>query len=154
MVAPWGQYEPSQLVNLGYNRWAFKPEIGASRTVGRWTLDGIAGLWFFTENRSYFPGTLHRQQDPVLTWQGHVSCPLPRRSWIAFDGTWFAGGQTRVERTLNPDEQLNARLGLTASVPISPSQSLKFVYSAGSATRRGSAFDTLTVTWQIVKLQK
>src|SRR5262245_40969454 len=30
VMAPWGQYEPTQLVNLGYNRWGVKPEIGVS----------------------------------------------------------------------------------------------------------------------------
>ena len=25
IMPPWGQYNPSQLVNLGYHRWAFKP---------------------------------------------------------------------------------------------------------------------------------
>jgi hypothetical protein len=154
VVPPWGQYEPTQLVNLGYNRWAFKPEIGASRQIGRWTFDGIAGVWFFTENRAYYPGKAPRSQDPVATWQGHISYPLPRGSWVAFDGTWFAGGRTRIDRVTNPDEQRNARLGLTVSVPISARQSLKFVYSEGAATRRGSAFDTFNVTWQLVSLSK
>jgi hypothetical protein len=83
-----------------------------------------------------------------------VSYSLPHRSWIAFDGTWFAGGQTRVERSVNPDEQRNARLGATLSVPLSARQSLKFVYSAGAATRRGSAFNTFNVTWQLVALRR
>lgn len=154
VMPPWGQYESTQLVNLGYNRWGFKPEIGASRQAGRWTFDGIAGIWFFTENRAYFPGGVRRSQDPIATWQGHVSYSLPRRSWIAFDGTWFAGGQTRVDNIANPDEQRNARLGVTLSVPVSARQSLKFVYNKGAATRRGSAFDTLNVTWQLVSLRR
>jgi hypothetical protein len=56
VAPPWGQYEPTQLVNLGYNRWAVKPEIAVSHQVGRWTVDGIAGVWLFSENRSYYPG--------------------------------------------------------------------------------------------------
>jgi len=31
-------------VNLGYNRWGFKPEIGASRQIARWTIEGVAGV--------------------------------------------------------------------------------------------------------------
>jgi hypothetical protein len=69
-----------------------------------------------TGNRAYYP----RRQNAVATWQGHVSHPLTHRSWLAFDGTWFVGGQTRVNRI------------------------------AGAATRRGSAFNTLNVTWQVV----
>ena len=36
---PLGQYRRSRLINLGANRWSFKPEIGISRAVGRWTIE-------------------------------------------------------------------------------------------------------------------
>ncbi|HVQ11988.1 MAG TPA: hypothetical protein VMS40_00240 [Vicinamibacterales bacterium] len=79
-----------------------------------------------------------------------VSRLLPRRTWLAFNGTWFAGGQTSVERTARPDEQRNSRFGLTFSVPASGQQSIKFVYSTGATTRRGNDFNTFNVTWQLV----
>jgi len=119
IVPPWGQYKSTQLVNLGYNRWAFKPELGVSHQIGRWIIDGYAGVWLFTENDSYYPGTSRKRQSPVGAWQGHVSYALPHRSWIAFDGTWFTGGQSRVDESLNSDLQRNTRLGATLSVPTS-----------------------------------
>ena len=134
---------------LNLNRWGIKPEVGVSHQVGPWTLEGYAGVWWFSTNSAYYPGGARKQQDPVFTWQTHVSRALPRRTWIAFNGTWFAGG-TRVERVLNPDEQRNSRLGATFSLPIAPRQSLKFVYSTGATTRRGSDFNTFNVTWQLV----
>ena len=36
LVAPTGQYDPTKLINLGGNRWAFKPEIGYSGRFGHW----------------------------------------------------------------------------------------------------------------------
>jgi outer membrane putative beta-barrel porin/alpha-amylase len=152
VAPPWGQYKATQLVNLGYNRWAFKPEVGASRQIARWTVEGIAGVWLFTENHEYFPGTVRRRQEPLASWQGHISYSLPHRSWAAVDITGFAGGQTRVDQARNPDEQRNARLGATFSVPLPAQQSLKFVYSQAAATARGSGFTTLNVTWQLVRL--
>ena len=150
VAAPWGRHDSRQLVNLGYNRWAVKPEIGVSHPVGRWTIEGYVGVWTFTTNDAYYPGTLQKRQDPVLAMQGHVSYALPRRYWLAVDGTWFAGGDTRVDGRLNPDRQRNTRLGVTLSVPIVGQQSVKFVYSTGTTTRRGSDFDTFNATWQIV----
>ena len=32
--APVGQYDNSKLLNLGNNRWSFKPEFGISKAVG------------------------------------------------------------------------------------------------------------------------
>jgi hypothetical protein len=139
-------------VNLGNNRWGFKPELGVSYPAGRWTFDAYAGVWLFTINNQYFPGTLTKRQEPVIALQSHVSYALPRRVWLAFDGTWFSGGETFVDGILNPDRQRNSRLGVTLSVPAGGQHSLKFVYSTGAITRRGSDFDTVAVTWQLVKL--
>jgi hypothetical protein len=150
IVPPIGQYNSAQLVNLGYNRWAFKPEVGVSHQVGRWTFDVYGGVWIFTTNDAYFPGDAHRRQDPVVALQTHVSYALPRRTWLAFNGTWFEGGQTSVERIASWDEQRNSRLGLTFSVPASAQQSIKFIYSTGATTRRGNDFNTFNVTWQLV----
>lgn len=150
VVPAWGQYKATQLVNLGYNRWGFKPELGVSHRIGNWTFDGYAGVWWFTTNHEYYPGGATKRQDPVMAWQGHVSYALPHRTWVAFNGTWFSGGQTHVDGVQNPDLQRNSRLGVTLSVPIGGPQSLKFSYSTGATTRRGSAFNTFNVTWQLV----
>ena len=45
VTAPTGQYDPTKLINLGTNRWAFKPELGLSRRWGNWVLDAYGGVW-------------------------------------------------------------------------------------------------------------
>jgi hypothetical protein len=150
VVPPGGQYRAEQLVNLGYNRWAVKPEVGVSHPVGRWTFDATAGVWVFSANRSYFPGRAVKRQDAVLALQGHASYMLTRRSWLAVNATWFAGGETRIDGVPNPDLQRNTRIGATLSIPILGQQSIKFAYSTGATTRRGSDFNTLNATWQLV----
>jgi hypothetical protein len=150
IVPPWGQYSAQQLVNLGYNRWAVKPELGLSHPIGRWTVDASASVWLFSANRSYYPARAVKRQEAVVALQGHAVYSLPGRSWLALNATWFAGGATRVDRVLNPDLQRNTRLGATLSVPIVGQHSLKFAYSTGTTTRRGSDFNTFNVTWQLV----
>ena len=55
VVAPTGQYDPTKLVNLGSNRWTFKPELGFSQAFGgHWVFDAYASVWFFTENPEFF----------------------------------------------------------------------------------------------------
>ena len=150
VVPPWGQYDSARLVNLGNNRWAFKPEIGVSRPVGGFTLEAYAGVWLFTTNGAYFPGHAERRQDPMISLQGHAGYSLPGRAWLAFDGTWFSGGQTKTDGAFNPDRQSNLRLGGTLSLPITRWQSLKLGYSTGATTLRGSDYNTFSVTWQRV----
>jgi hypothetical protein len=55
---PTGEYAADKLINLGSNRWGFKPEVGVSHPTGPWTLELYTGCWFFTRNPSGPPGLL------------------------------------------------------------------------------------------------
>lgn len=154
VVAPWGDYDSQQLVNLGNHRWAVKPEVGVYQPLGKFTVEGYAGAWFFGSNDAYYPGRATKRQQELLSLHGHVGYALGRRAWISFDGTWFSGGRTSVDHVANPDRQDNLRLGGTLSVPITARQSLKLAYGAGTSTRRGSDYDTVTLTWQAVRLPR
>jgi Putative MetA-pathway of phenol degradation len=147
--APTGQYDPAKLINIGTNRWAFKPELGISCPVKKnLDLDLYFGAWLFTHNADFFPGNSLRQQDPVLALQGHISYTFRPRLWIAVDTTWYRGGAATVDHGAPVGEQNNSRAGVTFSMPLSTKQSLKFAYSAGTTARIGSDFKTLNVTWQ------
>lgn len=147
--APTGQYDPNKLINIGTNRWGFKPEIGISYPVKkRLDLDLYFGAWLFTHNADYFPGRKLRQQDPVTSLQGHISYTFRPRLWIAADVTWYRGGAVIIDHGTPTGEQNNSRAGVTFSMPLSTKQSLKFAYSAGTTARVGSDFQTLTLAWQ------
>ena len=93
--APTGQYDPNLLINLGTNRWAFKPEVGLSRAIGKWTIEGAAGASIYTAN-SQFYGSSVRTQVPLGSLQIHVVRFLPHRAWLSGDWTLYTGGRTRV----------------------------------------------------------
>jgi hypothetical protein len=152
VVTPGGQYDRTKLVNLGANRWAFKPEVGLSHAIRRWTLEGYAGVWLFTANDAFYTGSSVRTQEPVKALQGHVSYTLRPRLWFAFDGTWYSGGTTTIDGVDKGDLQRNSRVGATASLPITARQSVKVAYSTGATTRIGADFNTVAVTWQLTWL--
>jgi hypothetical protein len=148
-VVPTGQYSPQRLINLGSNRWAFKPEAGVSVPLGRWSVDGYAGVWFFEANDEFYPGSSQRTQNPVVAVQGHASYTIRPRMWAAVDATWYSGGRSTINGIEKDDLQRNSRLGATISIPIGARQSLKASYSAGATTRIGGDFNTLAVAWQM-----
>lgn len=151
-----GQYDPARLVNIGANRWAFKPEIGISRRWGKWIVDGYGAIWFFTANHDYFlnaPGTIGsntQTQNPVGAVEVHVSYDVKPRLWISLDGNYWHGGETGLNGVPSPTTvQANSRLGVTAAVPIGSSRhSLKFSYSGGTYIRFGGDYRELSVAWQ------
>lgn len=148
VVAPIGQYESRKLINIGTNRWAFKPELGLSHPVGRWSFDAYAGVWLFMDNDAFYTGSSVREQDPIGSFQAHVSYTFRPRLWLALDANYYRGGQTTLDGVGNDDEQSNSRFGLTLSLPIGARQSLKLNWSDGATTRIGGDFTTLGIAWQ------
>jgi len=151
--APSGQYGSTKLVNIGTNRWAFKPEIGFSCPVKKLDLDLYAGTWFFTDNNNYYPGTVNRSARPLTALLAHVSYTIRRGLWAAFDSTWYSGGDVRLNGGPAMDGQNNSRLGATVSIPLSARQSIKVAYSSGIYGKIGASFDTVTVSWQKIWLR-
>jgi hypothetical protein len=145
--APLGQYDGSKLINLGTNRWAFKPELGFSQPFGKWTFELAAGVWFFQTNDNFFGGQV-RQQDPLASYQGHVVYNFRPNLWAAADYTYYTGGATTINGQSKNDRQDNARGGLTLALPLPKNQSLKVAWAQGVSTRIGSSFQTVGVTWQ------
>jgi len=151
---PTGQYDPAKLINLGTNRWAFRPELGFSRPIKKVSVDLYGAAQFFTANKVFFPGQSLRNQDMLVSLQAHLSYTVRRGLWVAFDSTWYGGGATRLNHGPATSRQSNTRLGGTVSLPIGRAQSVKFAYSSGVTARFGSNFDTLAVSWQYVKLSQ
>lgn len=154
VMAPSGQYDGAKLINLGTNRWSFKPEVGVAVPRGRWDFDAYLGVWLFVDNDDFYPGGLTRSQDPVVTLQGHASYTFRPRLWAAIDATWYEGGQSRVEVGAPVPGVNNSRLGATLSLPIGRHQSFKVAYSSGVSVRTGTDFRTFSVGWQWLQLTK
>ena len=76
VIAPLGQYDDERLVNIGNNRWSFKPEIGISKALGPWTFEVAGGATFYTDNDNFFGGN-SACQDPHLFTAGTCDLRLP-----------------------------------------------------------------------------
>jgi len=152
---PSGQYDPTKLVNIGDNRWAFKPEFGYSERWGHWVLDGYGAVWFFTANpeffshNKYFPGTRSQSEEPIIAFEGHLSRDFKPRLWVSLDANFWFGGKTSLNGVQNAATlQRNSRVGATAAIPISKHQSLKFSYANGAYIRFGGDYQAVSVAWQ------
>ncbi len=147
VTVPWGQYDDTRIVNIGTNRWSFKPEVGVSKAIGPWTLELTAAATFFTDNDDFYGGKT-RAQDPLFSAQTHVIYSFPRGIWGSLDATYFAGGRTTIDGALNADLQQNWRVGGTLSLPVDRHNSIKFYASSGVSSRTGNDYDLVGVAWQ------
>jgi hypothetical protein len=144
---PSGQYDSSKLVNIGTNRWSFKPEVGVSKAVGPWTLEVSAAATLYTDNKDFFGGNT-RSQDPLYSLQGHTIYSFPLGIWASLDATYFTGGRTTLNGEWSDDRQRNWRVGGTLAFPVNTYNSVKFYLSSGVSSRTGNDFDLIGIAWQ------
>ena len=146
VIAPFGQYDAAKLINLGSNRWSFKPRVGMSYTRGRWTLEFYGSAWLFTDN----PDALGQRivQDPIYALEGHGIYFFRPGLWLAVDAGYGTGGRSSVGGESKDDFRKDTRLGAQLSVPLARRHSLKLVYVTSASTRIGADFDTFSLLYQ------
>jgi len=149
ITTPTGQYYPEKLINIGTSRWAFKTELALSQPVGRrWLFDFYSGILLFTKNDTFYPGSSVRTQDPLGSFQGHISYNIQPLMWVALDMTFYTGGNSTVDGVPLDDRQSNSRIGATLVLPVGKRHSVKFAYSTGAIIRSGADFTSISAGWQ------
>ncbi len=131
-----GQYDDSRIVNIGTNRWTVKPELGISKALGRWTLEGSAAVTLYSDNTDFYGGNT-RTQAPLYAVQGHAIYGFASGIWASVDATYYAGGRATIGGVLLNDFQQNSRVGATVALPVGRSNSIKLFASNGVSARTG-----------------
>lgn len=52
---PTGHYLEDKLINLGSNRFTFRPQLGAVHTFGKWSFETTGPVAFYTDNKDFRP---------------------------------------------------------------------------------------------------
>jgi hypothetical protein len=147
LTAPAGVYQSDKLINIGTNRWSFEPELGISRAIGPWTLEGAAAVVIYTDNDE-FDTDQSRQQEPIYSTQFNLSYTFENKMWASIGATYYTGGRTTIEGVEKDDLQRNWRTGLTLAIPVDRRNSIKLLGQSGVSTRTGTDYDTLGIFWQ------
>jgi hypothetical protein len=145
--APLGQYDDTKLLNLGNNRWSFRPEFGISKAWGPWTVEVTPSVTFFTANADFFNGKRF-EQAPLYLVRTHLIYNFKSGAWISWDGAYLRGARTTVDGNVGDNEQENIRTGWTLGLPIDRSYSIKLNAGTGIYTRTGSQFSNVAIAWQ------
>jgi outer membrane putative beta-barrel porin/alpha-amylase len=147
MTAPLGQYDSDKLVNIGTNRWSFKPEVGVAKTWGPFTLELSGAATFYTDNPDFFGGhTLERE--PLVAAQAHAIYHTRFGLWVAVDATYYFGGTTIVDGERG-ERQEHLRVGITLAIPVNRYNSIKLYGSTGAIARGGGNYNSAGIAWQV-----
>ena len=113
VTAPTGEYNPNRLLNLGSNRWSFKPEFAFSYPFGRdrmWEIDAYANVYFFTDNTEY-RGVEILRQEPLPGLEAHLSHNFTSSWWASLDARYSFRGDTVVDGVDQHNEQQDLTVG-------------------------------------------
>jgi hypothetical protein len=148
VITPTGDYDSSELINLGANRWGLIPEIGFGHPIGKWSIEGAIGAWIFGDNDDFYNG--HRfEQDPLLVAKFHAIRSIRPGFWWAFAAGYGYGGRTTVDGVSRDTIQRNWRLAFVLAYPIRSNQGLMLSIGSGGNFGAGTDFDTISVGYQL-----
>ena len=148
---PTGQYYDEKLINLGGNRFTFRPQLGAVHNWGKWSAELTAAGLFFTDNNDFFTGK-RLEQDPACGLDAHLIYTIRPGLWLAGSVGYLGGGVTAVDGVSSDNSQSNVGWGFSIGIPITRALGLKFAY-IGTRTQVGTGLDSdtfaiaLSVAW-------
>jgi len=133
LALPIGEYDSSQSLNVGQNRWYGRIGAPIVWQLGDWvpgrrtTLEFLPAVWLFGDNTDYLGQTL--KTDPMFQLDAHLTRDLTERFWGALDLAWYSGGQASINGV--PGEKLNnVGVGLTLGYQINDNLNLTVGYKS------------------------
>lgn len=133
MTLPTGDYFEDKLINLGENRYSFRPQIGIVHAWDKWSVEFTGSTWFYTANDEFWNGNL-LQVDPLITLQSHLIYTFSPGLWLGLGAGHDFGAQSTVNGLEKDDRKSNLSCGVTMGIPINRAVGLKFGY-IGSRTQ-------------------
>jgi hypothetical protein len=147
VTVPLGSYEREKLLNLGENRFTFRPQLGFVHNRGYWSYELTASVFLYTDNNDFF-GDNKREQDPLYGVQTHLSYTSPHRWWISLGAAFGSGGETRINGEDQGDKRQDLLFGASAGFSVTASSSIKATY-LGHRTQEdvGQSTDGIALSW-------
>jgi len=157
VVFPLGQYDNTQSLNLGQNRWYGRVGTPIVWQLGPWipdrrmTLEIFPSVWFFGDNDDFVGRNL--SSDPTFELETHLTRNFTSKFWASLDATYSSSGDATIDGTTTSGSDMTL-VGYTLGYQINASTQLTIGYKstlnndAASGDLRMSTFIiSLTTGW-------
>ena len=134
LALPIGEYDNSQPLNLGQNRWYGRIGLPTVWQLGPWvpgrrvTLEFLPVVWLFGDNTDFVGQTL--KTDPAFQLDAHLARDFTEHLWGSLDATWYDGGQSHINGVATGEALNNIGVGLTFGYQINENLNLTFGYKS------------------------
>ena len=152
ITAPTGSYSSDKILNLGSDRWSFKPELGLSYRFGnkqKWELDAYTNAYLYTNNTSY-RGREVLRQEPLPGVEGHISYSFSGNLWASLDTRYSFRGTTFLNDVDQSNAQKNFILGSELNISLNSRNSLVLEFAKALVHRNGPALTGFSVRYDYI----
>lgn len=137
---PTGDYMDDKLINLGSNRYTFRPQLGLVHNRGPWSMELTGAAWLYTDNNDFFiDKTL--EQDPLYTVQMHLVHTFRPGFWASGSLGYAYGGKSTINGEDKNDRKENLAWALSLGCSITRQVGVKVIY-LGTRTQQSLGQDT------------
>jgi len=140
---PTGDYMDDKLINLGTNRFTFRPQFGAVHTRGKWSLETTGTVALYTDNDDFFNGKKF-EKDPLYSFNSHLIYTFRPGVWASVSGGYDYGGRSTIDGIEKDDRKQNLAWAFSFGFPVNRHLGVKVAY-AGARTQESTGVDSDTI---------
>lgn len=137
---PTGNYMNDKLINLGTNRYSFRPQFGVVHNRGKWSMELTGEVYLYTDNDDFFNGN-RLEKDPYYTFQAHLVYTFRPGIWAATGAGYGYGGESTVSGVEKNDLRENLAWAVSLGYSITRQFGVKVAY-LGIRTQESVGQDT------------
>jgi len=133
LALPIGEYDNSQPLNIGQNRWYGRVGAPIIWQLGPWvpgrrtTLEFLPAVWMFGPNDNFVGQKM--ETDPLFQLDAHLTRDLMGHAWASLDATWYKGGQATINGVAGKELD-NFGIGFTLGYQVNNNLNLTFGYKS------------------------
>ncbi len=134
LYTPTGEYDDTQALNLGTNRWGTQLGVPMAYSIGSslvdpslWRFEFLPSITIYGENDDPYNADTSKK-DPLYNVEAHVTRNLSQILWVSLDTLYTYGGETETDGLDDDNTQSAFSLGGSISITVSKSASVKLSY--------------------------
>jgi hypothetical protein len=133
LTVPIGEYNNTQSLNIGQNRWSGRVGLPVVWQIGSWaperrtTLEFLPAVWVFAANNDFMGKTM--TNEVLVQLEAHLTHNFSKGFWASLDAVWYTGGKSTVDGVAGTKLN-NAGLSFTAGYELNENAQLTFGYGS------------------------
>ena len=141
LAFPIGQYDNTQSLNLGQNRWYGRVGTPIVWQLGPWiparrtTLEIYPSIWFFGDNDDFVGRNL--SSDPTFELETHLTRNFTSKVWGSLDATYSSSGDATIDSAPTPGSDMTL-VGFTLGYQLNESMQLTIGYKSTLSNDAGA----------------